>query len=376
MPIKPLIIGVDVRDLRVAKTGTKTYLEELCKAFKKLDDPNTIFYFLDSDFSIYQGNNKIFKLFEHVKYLLWKQFTLPLKAWSKNCNVVFCTDNVVPLVRLGYKTIPVFHDAFFFENPENYGKLWLWLYKKTALPAAKKSPFVITPSFYAKQQIQKFTSLTADQLVVIYEGVKTSSAAETVFPQKTSERFSLLPSNYILHVGSMFKRKNIPALITAFSRIKTLNYPDLKLVLAGSIPSSKTESDYQQITETIARTNLQNEVVITGYISDDELDTLYKNALMYIFPSINEGFGLPVLEAFEHNLPVLVANNTCLPEVGGNAVLTFDPFDSDAVFMAIKTVLENAGLRKEMVEKGRQRLQDFSWIKTASQIIEVFKKAV
>lgn len=376
MPAKPLIVGVDVRDLRVAKTGTKTYLEELCKAFKKLDNTEVVFHFLDSNFPIYQGSKKIVKLFEHVNYQLWKQFTLPLKAWFKNCDVVFCTDNFVPLIHLGYQTIPVFHDAFFFENPENYGKLWLWLYKKTALPAAKKSPFVITPTFYAKQQIQKFTSISAKQLVVVYEGIKTLSATTNLPPQKTLERFSLTPASYILHVGSMFKRKNLPTVITAFSRIKSLGYPNSKLVLAGSVPSSKTENDHQKIIETISNTNLQNEVILTGYLTDNELNVLYQNALMYVFPSINEGFGLPILEAFANDLPVLVADNTCLPEVGGDAVLTFDPFDTDAVFTAIKTVLDNPDLRKEMISKGRQRLADFSWLKTASEIVEVFKKAV
>ncbi|MGI4749999.1 MAG: glycosyltransferase family 4 protein [Janthinobacterium lividum] len=376
MPAKPLIIGIDVRDLRVAKTGTKTYLEELCKAFKKMDHVNVHFHFLDSDISVYQGTKKIFKFLEHVNYQLWKQVSLPLKAWGKNCDVVFCTDNYVPLIHLGYQTIPVFHDAFFFENPENYGKIWLWFYKKTALPAAKKSLFVITPTFYAKQQIQAFTSIPKEKLIVVYEGVKTSPETTDISLQKTLERFLLKPSNYILHVGSMFKRKNIPALVTAFSRIKTSGYPDLKLVLAGSIPSSQIENDYKLIAETIKDLNLQNEVIITGYLTDDELTALYKNALLYVFPSINEGFGLPILEAFENNLPVIVADNTCLPEVGGDAVLTFDPFDTDAIFTCIKTVLEDEYLRKEMIKKGRERLQDFSWLKTASQLIAVFKKAV
>ncbi len=372
---KPLIIGVDVRDLRVAQTGTKTYLEELCKAFRKTHDPEVYFFFIDSNFPVYRGKSKLFKLLEHANYQLWKQFTLPLKAWIKKCDIVFCTDNFVPLIQLGYQTIPVFHDAFFFENPENYGQLWLWLYKKTALPAANKSPFIIVPTFYAKQQIQRYTSISAEKLIVVYEGLKTSTATPNLFPQKTLNRFNLAPHQYILHVGSMFKRKNLPVLIAAFGKVKSAGYPELKLVLAGSIPSSQTESDYQKITETIQKNNLQNEVILTGYLTDDEVNTLYKNALLYVFPSVNEGFGLPVLEAFAANLPVLVADNTCLPEVGGDAVLKFDPFDVNAVFTAIKTVLDNPVLRKEMIENGRQRLQDFSWIKTASQIIKVFKKA-
>jgi glycosyltransferase involved in cell wall biosynthesis len=97
---------------------------------------------------------------------------------------------------------------------------------------------------------------------------------------------------------------------------------------------------------------------------------------MYVFPSLNEGFGIPVLEAFKNNLPVLVANNTCLPEVGGNAVLQFNPLDTDDIAKKIKTVLDDAELRKDMINKGQERLKLFSWENTAIKLIEVFKKAI
>lgn len=374
---KPLTIGVDIRDLRVAKTGTKTYLEELCKAFKQINQPEIRFYFLDTSFSVYIGNNKVLKWIEHLKYQLWKQLVLPLKAFSKNCDVVFCTDNFVPLVHLGYQTVPVFHDAFFFENPENYGKLWLWLYKKTAIPAAKRAAFVVTPTEYAKQQIHHFTQIPNEKLVVIYEGPKSLNYTKSNDQsKKLLKSFSILPLQYLLHVGSMFKRKNIPTLIAAFGKIKKAGFEHLKLVLAGPIPSVTNETDFKLIMEAIEKNQLQKDVVLTGYLSDADLSQLYQNALLYIFPSVNEGFGIPVLEAFAHDLPVLVANNTCLPEVGGEAVLQFNPFDTDAVFTTIKTVLEDAELRKEMIKKGQERLKEFSWQKTAWQLIEVFKKAV
>lgn len=374
---KPLTIGVDIRDLRVAKTGTKTYLEELCKAFKQIDQPEIRFHFLDTSFPVYTGNNKVLKWVEHFKYQLWKQLVLPLKAFSKNCDVVFCTDNFVPLIHLGYQTVPVFHDAFFFENPENYGKLWLWLYKKTAIPAAKRAAFVVTPTEYAKKQIHRFTQIPNEKLVVIYEGPKSLNETKSNHqPGNVLKAFSILPLQYILHVGSMFKRKNIPVLIAAFGKIKKAGFEQMKLVLAGPIPSAANETDYKLILEAIEKNQLQNDVILTGYLPDAALNQLYQNALLYVFPSVNEGFGIPVLEAFAHHLPVLVANNTCLPEVGGDAVLQFDPFDTDAVFTAIKTALEDAELRNEMIRKGQIRLQRFSWEKTARQIVEVFKKAV
>jgi glycosyltransferase involved in cell wall biosynthesis len=373
---KPLIIGIDVRYLRIAKTGTKTYLEELIKEFKKMECDNLHFHFLDTRLALYTGKRKIFKWVEHFRYQLWKQLILPFKAFFKNCDIVFCADDCVPLIHLGYKTIPVFHDAFCFEAPENYGKLWLWLYTKTAVPAAKKSPFVIVPTVWSKKQVNHFTKIADEKLVVIYEGPKTLNSNETGNNAgQLLTSFSLSTKNYILHVGSMYKRKNIPALVLAFSKIKKTGYPQLKLVLTGSLITHKFDNDYDLIIDIIEKNELQREVIITGYLTDSEIGQLYANALMYVFPSLNEGFGLPVIEAFEYSLPVLVANNTCLPEVGGSAVLQFNPFDTDDIVKKIKMVLDDNSLRQELISKGRERLKYFSWQKTATELIKIFKMA-
>jgi len=252
----------------------------------------------------------------------------------------------------------------------------MWLYKKTAIPAAKRSSFVITPTEWSKKQINHFTGIPVEKLVVVPEGPKTFDETKvTTHSGHLLESFSLTPNNYILHVGSMFKRKNLPALIHAFGKIKSSGYPGLKLVLAGS-PSNNIDSDHWAVLDSINNCGLEQDVVLTGYLNDEDLAQLYKNASLYVFPSINEGFGIPVLEAFKYSLPVLVANNSCLPEVGGEAVLQFDPFDINDIVSQIKTVLDDKDLQKDMINKGRQRLEGFSWQKTAVQLVDVFKKAV
>jgi len=370
---KPLIIGVDVRDLKVAKTGTRTYLLELCREFEKMQSNALRFEFLDTSLPVYTGNNKLLKWTEHLRYQTWKQVILPLKAHSKHCDIVFCTDNFVPLIHLGYKTIPVFHDAFFFETPQDYGRLWLWLYKKTALPAAHRSPAIITPTAHAKKQLQHFTGISPEKLEVVFEAPRSIDKTKKE-ASLDALQLSIKPKEYILHVGSFFKRKNIPALVSAFEKLKASGYADLKLVLAGPLPTSKTENDYLEIIQAIEKCKVENDVVLTGYLSDNHLEALYKNALLYAFPSVNEGFGLPVLEAFSHDVPVVVANNTCLPEVGGDAILSFDPFDTEDIFKTIKQVLDDETLRNDMGAKGRERLKEFSWRKTAEQLVEIFKR--
>jgi glycosyltransferase involved in cell wall biosynthesis len=375
---KPLTIGVDIRDLRVAKTGTRTYLEELCKEFNAISSSDVQFCFIDSILPIYSGTNKSLKWLEHLNYQVWKQVTLPLKAWFCKCDIVFCTDNFVPLVKLGYKTIPVFHDAFFFETPENYGKLWLWLYKKTALPAAKSSPFVITPTFYAKKQIARYTAIPEEKLKVVYEGPKSffNSHLNSSDQQSILQQYSLEQCEYLFHAGAMFKRKNIPLLISAFNEVKdTGNHRALKLVLAGQLPADKNDSDFLSVTKAINQSPYKSHVILTGYVSDDELAQLYQHALIYVFPSLNEGFGIPVLEAFKNKVPVLAANNTSLPEVGGDAVLLFAPFNSADLASKISVLMDDPDLRRQMIDKGTERLKYFSWHKAAEELIELFKIA-
>lgn len=367
---KPLIIGVDIRSLRVAQTGTKTYLEELCREFRKLEDDGLKFRFIDTTLPVYQSR---FKLFKHLQFQFWKQLVLPAKAWAKGCRILFCTDECVPLLHLGYQTVPVFHDAFCFETPEDYGRLWLWLYRNTAVPAAKRSPYVITPTAYAKKQISRYTGIPESKLAVVYEGPKELRTAEEAKPV-ILEQFGLSPKNYILHVGALYKRKNLPRLILAFKHLKERGYDNLKLVLAGSAPGT-VSNDYEEIIRAIDDNNLQHDVVLTGYLPDSDVAGLYQHALLYVFPSLNEGFGIPVLEAFQHDLPVVAANNTCLPEVGGEAILAFDPYNIQDIVEKIATVIDSEALQNSMIEKGRERLKQFSWAKAAKEMVALFRKA-
>ena len=375
---KQLIIGIDIRDLRIAKAGTRTSLEEISKQFMIMNGKECTVYLFDTMIPVYTGKNKAFKLVEHIRFQIWKQISLPLKAWSKKCDIIFCNDYFVPYFHLGFKTIPVFHDAFFYEYPEHYNRIWLWLFRTLAVPAARRSPFVVAQSRYSKERVYHFTKIQYEKIVPVYVAPK-----ELKDPEKISTLFSnpvLQQLNdqckYILHVGTIEKRKNIPALIKAFALIKQRNHLSLKLVLAGQKSTKIYNHDFEEVQKTIKEFDLSDDVIIPGYLSNDDLSLLYAKALIYVFPSINEGFGVPVLEAFRFNIPTLVSNNTCLPEIGGNAVISFDPFDPKDIADKIETVINNEELRKDLIEKGNIRLKDFSWEKTATHLLSIFERAV
>ncbi len=312
---------------------------------------------------------------EHVRQQLWKQVILPYKAWRKKCDVVYCNDYFAPLIHLNYTTVQVFHDALFFEYPQYYNKIWLLLFKNIALPAAKRSAFIITPTHYAKQRVQHFTGIAPDKIIPIYHGPKTITEISD-----TASIPDWLPTQkgfrYILHVGVMEKRKNLPNLVLAYKQLKDAGYTDFKLVLTGKGNGKIHSDDTEQIMTIIRDNGLDDDVILPGYLPDELLGIVYRHAFLYVFPSINEGFGIPILEAFKFDLPVLVADNSCLPEVGGDAVLTFHPYNTSDIFEKIRSVIDNDHLREDLINKGRQRLQMFSWGKNAAELLSVFEKAV
>ncbi|OIR07039.1 4-alpha-N-acetylgalactosaminyltransferase [mine drainage metagenome] len=373
---RTIIVGIDIRDLRIAKTGSKTYLEELCKQFKEENNKKFKFYFIDTFFPVYTGTNLFLKLVEQIRFFIWKQFSLPIIAFFRGCDIVFCTDYFVPYLHLGFTTIPVFHDAFFWEYPEHYNKYWLILFKKLGVAAAKKSAFVVTTTFYAKEKIVSFSGIDPEKIIPVYEAPKLFPGKinqENILPAYISEKLS---HPYILHVGTFEKRKNLSLLIKAFHTLINNGYADFRLILVGQSSVKTDMDDSDTIKKLISRYELGDKIFMPGYVSDEMLQSYYHRAFVYVFPSVNEGFGLPVLEAFQHDVPVLVANNTCLPEVGSDAVVTFDPYDADKLFQKIKMVIDEPILKQELIKKGKKRLQLFSWEKTSSHLLQLFENVI
>ena len=374
MSMEIIKVAVDVRDLQISASGARSYLESVIIEFKK-EHPGFAFYFLDAKTKAYTGNHFLLKLKEQLSYFLWKQFVLPYQAKQLGCRVLFCSDFMVPYFSLGIKTIPVFHDAFFWEYPEHYNKYWLLFFRNLGLAAAKKSAYVVAPTQYASNQLAKYTGINSNKIQVIGEAPKTidTSISDN---ETTAIVKQILNLDYILHVGTLEKRKNLVALIQAFKIVRENGFPNLKLVLVGKASNKITLDDSSAIKDAIMQQQLTNEVILTDYLCDAEVQQLYQKAKLYVFPSINEGFGIPVLEAFKYQVPVVIANNTCLPEVAGQGAKSFNPFSVKEMANAISTLLKDEALRQTYIEKGNAQLQNFSWDKTAASLMQLFKKAV
>jgi len=362
-------VGIDIRDLRIAQTGAKTYLTELIKAWEAM--PNASLVLIDNHLKVYRGNAKIFKIIEHIRFQWWKQIQLPYIAKQKGCTHLICTDFFVPYFKGRLQTIAVLHDAFFWESPEHYNSLWLRLFHFIGVPAAKKANLVLVPSHYAKKRILQYENFDPTKLVVVYEAAKKYDCIQTEVIAKNN-------APYFLHIVVLEKRKNLPVLIKAFS-IVLKKHPQYELVLAGNTPVKKQLNDAPAIKAAIQEEQLFEKVKLVGYVNSPAAARLYETAFAYVFPSLNEGFGLPLLEAFSFGLPVICSNNAALPEIAADAALLVNMNEVNnenninSLAAAMIKLIEAEDLQRQLKDKGIARNKDFSWEQTASQIIEHIK---
>jgi glycosyltransferase involved in cell wall biosynthesis len=366
---KHIRIAVDCRDLFIAKTGSKTYLSEFIQAATQLYQSDTELVQLYPIVPLIKLNGKLGKLIKHLQFFFWKQISLPLLVKLKNCDVLICTDYFLPSIKFNVKHIAVFHDAFFWEYPEHYGTFWLKLFHAWAVPSAKNAEVILTPSQYVKSRLIHFMDVGSEKISVVYEAPKSFIND----PNKgTSTDFSNC-SPYLLHVGALNKHKNLPRLIKAFKLAIAASCESWHLILVGGKVHSSTDDDSSLIIQTIHQEGLFDRVHLIGHVQDKELVEYYKNAKGYIFPSYNEGFGLPMLEAMKFNLPIAAANNTSLPEIGGNGAIYFDPFNINEIARAIRQIIEREKIVKDSLAQQPTVLSSYSWEKAALEITAICK---
>ncbi|GAB3656148.1 glycosyltransferase family 1 protein [Echinicola sediminis] len=356
-------VAVDTRDLNLAKTGIRTVLEEILRGLRD-DATFEVIEIGPKPFS--PPRSKIQKVMEHLRFFWWKEVQLPLRVKKLACDLLICNDYVVPyFMPKGVKAYPVFHGCNIWELPEHYNKYWRWMFTCMAVPAARKAAAIFTVSKFSKGRLKALFDFDRDKIKVIPLGPKRA----LLEPKKLVglSRFGLHEGEeYLLHVGVMEKRKNLVRLIEAFSQLPQKH---LKLVLVGQRGPKLFLDDYDRVVEKIAFHKLQNRVVLTGHVSDEELFTLYSKAKAYVFPSLYEGFGIPVIEAYHYGLPIAASNRGALPEVVGQGGLIFDPEDVSDMASKMEKLL-NLGTVEMEEFRGKQKemLERYRWEKTVETI--------
>ncbi|GGF27655.1 glycosyltransferase family 4 protein [Echinicola rosea] len=356
-------VGIDTRDRFLAKTGIRTVLDEIIKGLS--NDPDIEVVKIEPK-TFYPPKTKIGKIKEHIRFFFWKEFRLPILAKEKECDVLICNDYVVPFyMPKGIKAFPVFHGCNIWELPEHYNKYWRWMFTIMAIPAGRKASKIFTVSTFSKNRLTELFGFNPEKIIIVPLGPKRSLLEPKTLINLSKFRISE-NQKFLLHVGVMEKRKNLPRLIEAFSK---LHDKSLKLVLVGQRGPKVFLDDYENIIRKIESLALSDRVILTGFVTDKELYTLYSKALAYIFPSLYEGFGIPVIEAFQFSLPVAASNRGALPEVLGKGGVLFDPKNIPDMVEKIELILQNASTNMDSIKNSQKEIiARYSWENTIKTI--------
>ncbi|MDO8639252.1 MAG: glycosyltransferase family 1 protein [Candidatus Daviesbacteria bacterium] len=284
-----------------------------------------------------------------------------------------------------FKTVVTIHDVIPLMFPEHYpvglkGK-YFFLLQKLALKNCKR---IITDSDISKADISKYLKQEEKKISVVHLAANENFKIQTDTKLIHIKRKYHLPERFILYVGDGNWVKNIPFLIEGFKELSKINdFSDVALVLINGVFLKNLENidhpelkDLKKVNELIKYNNLEDKVIKPGDLDLDELISFYNLATVYVQPSLYEGFGLPILEAFRCGVPVLSSNRGSLMEVGGNAATYFDPTKMDQFVSLLMEVLENKSLRDKLSKLGFQQAEKFSWEKVIDETKKVYSEVI
>lgn len=262
------------------------------------------------------------------------------------------------------------HDTFPFVYPQFHNRLDNWRYHWLLPHTLRKASLVLTDSRNSQQDIQRYFGVSSERILAVPLGVDPSfrpiAKPETV---STLDRYGLRQP-YLLYVGALNARKNLTRLLQAFVLLRP-RFPELKLVING-----KRQWRLAEFNATFEQLQLDGQVIFTGYVADADLPSLYTGASLFVFPSLYEGFGLPVLEAMACGTPVVASNASALPEVLGEAALLVDPFDVKAIAQAIEKGLSDEKLRAELRQRGLEQAAKYTWQQTAHETLAAYRRVL
>lgn len=302
----------------------------------------------------------------HVRFDLLFPFLLQ----KHKADLYLSTDGWMPL-HTKVKTVNVIHDLNFEHFPENL-PFWYRLYYRYYFPRfARKSTRLATVSEFSKNDIANIYKVSPDKIDVVYNGC--NEKYKPIGPlQIDNTRWKYTHHQpYFVFVGSLHPRKNLINLFRAFDTFKAKNSSNIKLLIVG---------EKRWWTEKINRVYdhmlYRHEVLFTGRVDSMELNKIIGSALAMTYVSFFEGFGIPVLEAFYCETPLITSNTTSMPEIAGDAALLVNPFSADSIAEAMAKISSDENLRKDLIAKGRIRRENFSWQKSADKLWQCVDKVI
>lgn len=364
-------IAIDARFANL-KVGIGRVAYNLTKEIILLDNENSYVLLLgekDPFEDIKKDNvKKIKNPSSTKKKLTWQFIYLPYILKKEKIDIFFSTENfIIPPFFKG-KTVTTIHDLIPLVFREYLqGKISpykLKVYMSKLFPPVK----FMTVSNFSKEEIKRVLKVSEKNIFVIKEGF--DQRLKSIKDESNILHNLEVNKPYILGIGGMEMRKNNKVLIDAFLDMIE-NNTELKhsLVIVGRIYSKKVPMDIREIPE-----SLSDRVKMIIEVSDEELAVLYKNAEIFVYPTIYEGFGLPPLESFKHRTPVITSNITSIPEVVKDAAILINPYKKEEIEDAMMKIIRSDSLKSELIDKGISILRNYDWSKSAEKVIKEFRK--
>ncbi len=352
--------------------GPRAYVLGLLDALKVIDRENEYVVFYNDPLHlgrfpwarelVLPGKSPLCRLWrEHV--------SLPMACSREKVDLLHCPKSAVP-VWSPCPTVVTLHDLIPITHPETETRA-AQLYWRLQIPiAARRASFIITDSDHARKEIVEMFGVSGNHIAVTPLGYPPAmnEPYDDARALDLKQRYGL-PDSYILYVGTIQPRKNLDMLIDAYGRLRRDGSTAKKLVIAG-----RKGWLYDTLFAKIAALSLEDDVIFTGFVPDEDLAALYDRACLFVYLSLFEGFGLPPLEAMARGVPVVTSNSTSLPEVVGEAGIMVSPHNLDEIVDGMRRVLTDDCLAEQLRRSGKMRAAQFSWERTARETLELYRQ--
>ena len=366
-------IGIEAqRIFRKNKHGMDYVVLEEIKELQKSDNRNEYFVFVapGEDRCLHDSNNVHIIEIGSSFYPLWEQFSLPRAVDQLNLDMLHCTSNTAP-IRCKVPLILTLHDIIFLEPRDKSNKSLYqnmgWRYRRFVVPKIlKKCKRIITVSEFELNNIITKLDIPEEKMVMIYNGFnewfRPVEDTELVYQQYIEE------PGYFFFLGNTDPKKNTERTLIAYS--KYLEKSDVKRKL---LMADLDKSFFDDIVERNHIENIKGQIIIPGYINNADLPYIYNNAFAFLYTSLRESFGIPLLEAMACGTPVITSNTSSMPEIGGPEVLMVNPQNANEITEKMLLLEKDHALYQKQKEIGIRRAQQFSWKYTAEQLLMVYE---
>jgi len=370
-------IAIDIQVVAQTRTGVGQFTYHLVKTLLQVDDANHYTLFLFDfrrrfrGFSSERKNVSLKKVRLPGIFVrkLWDLIAYPpVEMMTGRFDLFHFTNYMIPPMREN-RALTTIYDMGFWRFPQYAAPAALKWPLRHVKESAEKALGVITVSEFSKSEIVNLLGLPSEKVHVVYPGVSSTFREDTNEAESSHVRAKYrISAPYVLSVGTLEPRKNLPALLKAYQKnVSFFRNSGCKLLLVGMKGWL-----YDEVFRTVQKYALENDVLFTGYVEEHELVPIYRDAEFAVFPSLYEGFGMPLLEAMASKTPVLASNIAAHREILRDAALFFDPEDIDGLGRLMRELSEDHALRRNLTEKASRRALRFTWEASAAELARIY----